>query len=71
MAMLSHECGRDVPTYGPKRAEENKRDFTEEQLKAGLNMIGLQSGTNRGASQAGMSFGATRQIVDQKKDEDE
>jgi len=71
MAMLSHECGKDVPTYGPKKATENKREFTEEQLKAGEHIIGLQSGTNKGASQAGMSFGAGRQVVEQKKAEEE
>jgi len=71
MAMLSHECGKDVPTYGPKKSTENKREFTEEQLKAGEHIIGLQSGTNKGASQAGMSFGAGRQVVEQKKDEEE
>ncbi|XP_067945542.1 muscle-specific protein 20-like isoform X2 [Watersipora subatra] len=49
---------------GPKESTENKRDFTDEQLKAGQSVIGLQMGTNRGASQAGMSFGKARHIVD-------
>lgn len=49
---------------GPKEATENKRQFTEEQMNAGSSIIGLQMGTNRGASQAGMSFGKTRHIVD-------
>ena len=49
---------------GPKEATENKRDFSDEQLNAGQSIIGLQMGTNRGASQAGMSFGKTRHIVD-------
>lgn len=41
----------------------NVRNFSEEQLKAGRNIIGLQMGTNKGASQAGMSApGAVRQI---------
>jgi len=70
MARKSHKCGRDIPVYGPAESEENKREFTEEQLKAGEHIIGLQSGTNKGASQAGMSFGAGRQIVDVKKDDD-
>ena len=40
-----------------------KREFTQEQLKAGQNVIGLQMGSNRGASQTGMTaYGATRQI---------
>jgi len=49
---------------GPKEAQQNKREFTEEQLSAGKNVIGLQMGSNKGASQAGQSFGKTRHIVD-------
>ena len=30
------------PTRGVKLSEENKREFTEEQLEAGKNIIGLQ-----------------------------
>lgn len=51
------------PWLGPKPAEENKRAFTEEQLRAGEGLIGLQAGTNKGATQAGQSFGATRKIL--------
>ena len=44
-------------------ASENKRNFNEDTLKAGQSMIGLQYGTNKGASQAGMTpYGAGRQI---------
>lgn len=50
--------------FGPKEADANKRDFTEEQLKAGQNVIGLQMGTNKGASQKGMNMGNMRHIVD-------
>lgn len=50
--------------FGPKEAEANPRAFTEEQLKAGENIIGLQMGTNKGASQAGMNFGKNRMILD-------
>lgn len=51
------------PFLGPRGAEENKREFSEAQLRAGENIIGLQAGTNRGASQSGQSFGATRKIL--------
>lgn len=51
------------PWLGPKPAEENKRAFTEEQLRVGEGLIGLQAGTNKGATQAGQSFGATRKIL--------
>lgn len=52
------------PTLGPKLSEENKRQFTEEQLSSGKAVIGLQAGYNKGASQAGMSFGKARKILD-------
>ena len=44
-------------------ASENKRAFDEQKLKAGQNVIGLQYGSNKGASQAGMTaYGTGRQI---------
>ena len=47
----------------PQVASENKRNFDDDVLKAGQSMIGLQYGTNKGASQAGMTpYGASRQI---------
>ncbi|XP_076653395.1 muscle-specific protein 20 transgelin [Halictus rubicundus] len=51
------------PYLGPKPSEECKRDFTEEQLRAGEGVIGLQAGSNKGATQAGQSLGATRKIL--------
>ena len=40
------------PMIGPKMATENKRNFTEEQILQGRNaQIGLQAGSNKGASQ--------------------
>ncbi|KAK2116898.1 hypothetical protein P7K49_003784 [Saguinus oedipus] len=38
-----------------KKAQEHKREFTESQLQEGKYVIGLQMGSNRGASQAGMT----------------
>jgi hypothetical protein len=49
---------------GPKESERQSREWTEEQLKAGQNVIGLQMGSNKGASQAGQNFGKARHIVD-------
>merc|ERR1712107_896056 len=50
-------------SLGVKVSTENKRNFYEDTLKAGQSMIGLQYGTNKGASQAGMTpYGASRQI---------
>ncbi|XP_077283579.1 muscle-specific protein 20-like [Arctopsyche grandis] len=51
------------PCLGPRPAEENRREFTEDQLRAGEGMIGLQAGTNKLATQAGQSFGASRKII--------
>ncbi|XP_063720780.1 myophilin-like [Symsagittifera roscoffensis] len=56
--------GFDGPVLGPKEASENKREFSEEQMRAGGNVIGLQMGSNQGASQAGQNFGKTRAIID-------
>lgn len=47
--------------------KKKRPKFTKEQLRAGQGFIGLQAGTNKGASQAGMtSFGASRHINDIK-----
>lgn len=52
-----------LPAIGPKESTEQKREFTEEQLQAGKGVIGLQMGSNKGASQAGMTpVGLGRQI---------
>ncbi|XP_069470578.1 transgelin [Ambystoma mexicanum] len=52
------------PSWFMKKAQEHKRDFSDQQLKDGKNVIGLQMGTNRGASQAGMTgYGRPRQII--------
>ena len=56
--------GFNGPFLGPEEATENKREFTEEQLRAGESVIGLQAGSNKGASQAGQNFGKTRAIID-------
>lgn len=49
-----------------RKAQENRRDFTEDQIKDGKNVIGLQMGSNKGASQSGMTgYGRPRQIMNQ------
>ena len=54
--------GYDGPILGPKQSEQNVREFSQDQLDAGKHMIGLQMGSNKGASQAGGDFGRPRQI---------
>lgn len=52
------------PRLGPKESTKNARHFdAREQKIAGGSVIGLQMGTNRGASQAGMTpYGLQRQV---------
>ena len=54
----------DGPMLGVKEADSNPRNFSEEKMKAGATVIGLQAGTNKVASQAGMNFGKSRSIID-------
>ena len=50
--------------FPPRKSKENPRNFSDNQLQEGKNVIGLQMGTNRGASQAGMTgYGMPRQIL--------
>lgn len=50
--------------FWPKKTGKNVREFTDEQQRAGANVIGLQMGTNKGASQAGMTMGKQRMVID-------
>ena len=61
--LQAQKNGFTGPTLGVKVANENKREFDDSVLKAGQNVIGLQYGSNKGASQAGMTaYGTGRQI---------
>lgn len=52
------------PLSACRKAQENRRDFSDDQLKEGKNVIGLQMGSNRGASQSGTTgYGRPRQIM--------
>lgn len=55
--------GFDGPVLGPRESNEARREFSEEQLREGQKVIGLQMGSNKGASQAGATpYGLGRQI---------
>lgn len=57
-------CFRGDPLWFPKKSQENKREFSQDKLKEGQSVIGLQMGTNKGASQRGMTgYGMPRQIL--------
>jgi len=53
----------DGPQLGPRIAEENKREFTQEQLDAGKHIVNaVQMGYTGGASQSGTNMGNTRHM---------
>uniref|UniRef100_A0A0K8TL73 Transgelin n=1 Tax=Tabanus bromius TaxID=304241 RepID=A0A0K8TL73_TABBR len=51
------------PNLGPKPSDECKREFSDEVLRGGESVIGLQAGSNKGATQAGSNMGAGRKIL--------
>jgi len=51
------------PWLGPHPSEQNPRDFDQTILDAGKAVIGLQAGSNKGATQAGTNAGAPRRII--------
>lgn len=55
--------GYNGPPFGPKKAEPKPYNFSQEKLAEGKSVIGLQMGSNQGASQSGMTpYGLGRQI---------
>jgi len=50
--------------YWLAKHQENKREFTEEQLNEGKNIISTQMGYTGGANASGVTFGAQRHIND-------
>lgn len=59
----ARSTGKTPHALGPKESAANKREFTEEQLRSGEGVIGLQMGSNKGASQAGDHYGRPRQVA--------
>lgn len=60
--------GYHGPSIGVKLADKNERNFDEQKLREGRNVIGLQMGTNKLASQKGMtSYGTGRQLTSDMK----
>uniref|UniRef100_A0AAY5JZ30 Transgelin-3 n=1 Tax=Esox lucius TaxID=8010 RepID=A0AAY5JZ30_ESOLU len=55
---------RGEPDWFHRKAQENRREFSEEQLRQGRSLIGMQMGGKSGASQSGMrGYGMPRQIM--------
>ena len=62
---LALSKGFSGPTIGVKVSQGNKRNFTEEQMRAGQFIPAKTSGNNQGASMAGHTpYGLGRQIID-------
>ncbi|KAL8580479.1 hypothetical protein ACOMHN_053194 [Nucella lapillus] len=64
LGRTAQKKGFHGPTLGVKEAEHNPRHFSEDKLREGQSVIGLQMGSNRGANQHGMNFGKARSITD-------
>jgi len=65
LARTAKNKGYAGPTMGPKMAVADKKEWTEDQLREGRQgHLGLQMGSNEGASQAGISMGKQRMILD-------
>lgn len=64
LGRTAQKAGYTGKTLGVKEAKKHTRAFDPEQQKiAGQSVIGLQMGSNRGASQAGMTpYGLSRQV---------
>uniref|UniRef100_A0A1I8G1L6 Transgelin n=1 Tax=Macrostomum lignano TaxID=282301 RepID=A0A1I8G1L6_9PLAT len=72
LLQLGTECqrhGMRGPVCGPRPTYKNARQFTAEQLRSSEGIISLQAGTNKCASQKGMSMGGQRHIADIRCDE--
>ncbi|XP_063305593.1 calponin-1 [Pelobates fuscus] len=66
LASVAKSKGAKVP-FGVKYADRQERKFQPEKLREGRNIIGLQMGTNKFASQKGMtSYGTRRHLYDPK-----
>nr|CAB3232123.1 calponin-3-like [Phallusia mammillata] len=69
LALVDHAMSRGLTDtdIGLHVSEKQKRNWSKEQLRAGESIIGLQAGTNKCASRAGMTaYGASRPIFDKK-----
>ncbi|KAM3845291.1 calponin-1 isoform 2-T7 [Vipera latastei] len=71
LASMAKTKGNRV-NVGVKYAEKQQRKFLPEKLKEGRNIIGLQMGTNKFASQQGMTaYGTRRHLFDPKLSADQ
>lgn len=67
LANMAKTKGHSRVDIGVKYADKQERTFNEEKIRAGQCIIGLQMGTNKCASQAGMNaYGTRRHLYDHK-----
>ena len=62
MSRVAAAHGLTKHHIGPKLAEANPRDFSEDVLNAGKNVPSQQMGNNLGANQSGMNYGRRREV---------
>ncbi|KAE9551304.1 hypothetical protein FO519_005484 [Halicephalobus sp. NKZ332] len=60
LARKGDKFGKDA--IGPKESQGEKRNWTDEQLRAGDSIIGLQMGSNKGANASGLILGNRRHM---------
>ncbi|XP_016331291.1 calponin-3-like [Sinocyclocheilus anshuiensis] len=72
LASMAKTKGMDTNVdIGVKYADKHSRNFDDKKMKAGQCVIGLQMGTNKCASQAGMTaYGTRRHLYDPKTQAD-
>ncbi|KAJ1660693.1 calponin [Dispira simplex] len=64
LSRQAQKVGFGGPLIGPKLADQHRRQFTEQQLRAGQGIINpVQMGYNGGANMSGVQFGARRDPV--------
>lgn len=63
----AQNIGYRGPRLGVKESQGEKRQFTDQQMRAGEGVIGLQAGYTGGATQSGQSFGLGRQVHHEPK----
>ncbi|KAI6652603.1 hypothetical protein LOD99_4388 [Oopsacas minuta] len=62
LGRAAQKQGFKGPVLGVKEAVGEARQFTDQQLRSGDAIIGLQMGTNTGANQSGMNIGKLRGV---------
>merc|ERR1712059_107840 len=63
-SVATSKHGYEGMCIGVKLSEENAREFDQATIDAGKAILGGQTGWNKGETQAGMSMGKARKVID-------